>query len=136
MAWPYAENTAIITCCRLIVPGLIILMLLAFMACGQSAAKNRPLDLSRQPVNPAASVQLADRPQDTALTSASFTTPSVGEPLASRWWQTVSPSPFPPASVFALQTDARKYLEAWPSPGTTVAKDGPQDEELTDDDLM
>ena len=136
MAWHYRENTAIVTCRKLIFPGLIILMLLASMAYGQSALKARPQDLPRQPVNPAASVRLADRSQVIALTTASFTTALVGEPSASRWWQTASQSPLPPASAFALQTDLGKYLEAWPTPGTTVAKDEPPDEELTDDDLM
>jgi len=31
-----------------------------------------------------------------------------------------------PASAFPLQTNHRKYLEAWPTPGTTTAEDWPK----------
>ena len=30
--------------------------------------------------------------------------------------------PLPPASVFSLQTNLRKYLETWPTPGSTPAE--------------
>ena len=32
----------------------------------------------------------------------------------------------PPVSAFRLQTDHRKYLETWPTPGATAADDWPE----------
>jgi hypothetical protein len=34
--------------------------------------------------------------------------------------------PLPPASVFSLQTNFRKYLETWPAPGSTATGDWPE----------
>ena len=34
--------------------------------------------------------------------------------------------PLPPASVFSLQTNLRKYLETWPTPGSTTTKAWPE----------
>ena len=34
--------------------------------------------------------------------------------------------PLPPASVFALQTNLRKYLETWPTPGSTTTEAWPE----------
>jgi hypothetical protein len=37
-----------------------------------------------------------------------------------------SQCPLPPASVFSLQTNLRKYLETWPTPGSTATEDWPE----------
>jgi hypothetical protein len=34
--------------------------------------------------------------------------------------------PLPPASVFFLQANLRKYLETWPDPGSTSVEDWPE----------
>jgi hypothetical protein len=34
--------------------------------------------------------------------------------------------PLPPASAFSLQTNLRKYLETWPTPGSTTTGDWPE----------
>ena len=34
--------------------------------------------------------------------------------------------PLPPASMFILQTNLRKYLETWPTPGSTTTEDWPE----------
>ena len=34
--------------------------------------------------------------------------------------------PLPPASAFHLQTNLRKYLETWPTPGSTVSEAWPE----------
>lgn len=34
--------------------------------------------------------------------------------------------PLPPASAFTLQTNLRKYLETWPTPGSTVTEAWPE----------
>ena len=40
-------------------------------------------------------------------------------------WPLFGP-PLPPASVFSLQTNLRKYLETWPTPGSTTAEAWPE----------
>jgi hypothetical protein len=37
-----------------------------------------------------------------------------------------SQCPLPPASVFFLQTNLRKYLETWPTPGSTTTEAWPE----------
>ncbi|MGO8761057.1 MAG: hypothetical protein ACLP2P_05410 [Desulfobaccales bacterium] len=34
--------------------------------------------------------------------------------------------PLPPVSAFTLQTDLRKYLETWPTPGATATEAWPE----------
>ena len=46
------------------------------------------------------------------------------EPAGSGWLP--SQCPLPPASVFSLQTNLRKYLETWPTPGSTVTEAWPE----------
>ena len=46
------------------------------------------------------------------------------EPATSGWLS--SQCPLPPASVFSLQTNFRKYLETWPTPGSTATEDWPE----------
>jgi hypothetical protein len=46
------------------------------------------------------------------------------KPAASSWLP--SPCPLPPGSAFILQTNFRKYLETWPTPGSTATGDWPE----------
>jgi hypothetical protein len=46
------------------------------------------------------------------------------KPASSGWLP--SQCPLPPASVFFLQTNFRKYLETWPTPGSTATGDWPE----------
>jgi hypothetical protein len=46
------------------------------------------------------------------------------KPAGSGWLP--SQCPLPPASVFCLQTNFRKYLETWPTPGSTATGDWPE----------
>ena len=46
------------------------------------------------------------------------------KPTASGWLP--SQCPLPPAFVFILQTNFRKYLETWPTPGATATGDWPE----------
>jgi hypothetical protein len=46
------------------------------------------------------------------------------EPATSGWLP--SQCPLPPASVFFLQTNFRKYLETWPTPGSTATEAWPE----------
>jgi len=46
------------------------------------------------------------------------------EPSDSGWLP--SQCPLPPASVFSLQTKFRKYLETWPTPGSTTTEAWPE----------
>jgi hypothetical protein len=51
--------------------------------------------------------------------------PNQGKP-GWRWGPASSPCPLPPASVFFLQTNLRKYLETWPTPGSTSTEAWPE----------
>ena len=46
--------------------------------------------------------------------------------LASGRGSASSQCPLPPASVFSLQTNLRKYLETWPTPGSTATEAWPE----------
>jgi hypothetical protein len=132
MSWQYAEKVGI----RFILPGLVILMLLVSLASAQSVRENAPQDLLPQHPYLEEPVRLSDRPSVAGEPTLGFSTNLVAEPSVSHWWRTSSQSPFPHASAFALQTNLSKFLDTWPAPGTTVARDEPPDGELTDDDLM
>jgi hypothetical protein len=132
MAWQYVENAGI----RFILPGLVTLMLLVSMASAQSVRGDVPQDLLPQHPILEKSVRLSDRPSEADQPALVFSTNLVAEPAASHWWQATSHSPLPPASAFSLQADLGKFLDTWPTPGTTVARDEPPDGELTDEDLM
>jgi hypothetical protein len=43
-----------------------------------------------------------------------------------RWLNPPPPAPPRPASVFGLQTNCRKYLETWPTPGATTTEAWPE----------
>jgi hypothetical protein len=130
MAWQYVKNVRI----RFIFTGLVTLMLFVSMASAQSVRGDAPQDLFPQPPSLEQSVPLPDRP---SVADESAIGTNLGtEPAASHRFQTTSQSPLLPASAFALQADLRKFLDTWPAPGTTVARDEPPDEELIDEDLM
>jgi len=125
MAWQYRENAGI----RFILPGLAILMLLVSMASAKSVRGDATQDLLPQhPYLVESSV--ADE------SAVGFSTNLVTESATSHWRQTTSQPLLPPVSAFALQANLRKFLDTWPTPGSTVARDEPPDEELTDEDLM
>jgi hypothetical protein len=85
---------------RVVLPGLIALLLLA--APGHGAAS-----------------------QPRAFAPASpLEQPPV--PQSSGWGPSSPGCPLPPASVFSLQTSLRKYLETWPTPGSTSVEDWPE----------
>jgi hypothetical protein len=54
---------------------------------------------------------------------ANLTKPSVGVVTAAR---SLSPCPLPPVSAYSLQTNFRKYLVTWPTPGSTATEDWPE----------
>jgi hypothetical protein len=43
-----------------------------------------------------------------------------------RWGPASSGCPLPPASAFSWQTNLRKYLETWPTPGSTATEAWPE----------
>ena len=89
--------------------GLITLLLFPATARGQSGWG---------PGVPQPSRQLASRP------ASGFQQNLPIEPATSGWLS--SRCPLPPASVFSLQTNFRKYLETWPTPGSTATEDLPE----------
>jgi hypothetical protein len=71
----------------------------------------------------------ADNLRNSARQLASRPAPGVHQnlpvkPASSGWLP--SQCPLPPASVFFLQTNFRKYLETWPTPGSTATGDWPE----------
>jgi hypothetical protein len=73
--------------------------------------------------------QAADNLRDSARQLASRPVSGVRQnvpvkPATSGWLP--SQCPLPPASVFSLQTNLRKYLETWPAPGSTATGDWPE----------
>ena len=63
-------------------------------------------------------LQLASRPAPGGHQSLPI------KPATSGWL--LSQCPLPPASIFFLQTNFRKYLETWPTPGSTATGDWPE----------
>jgi hypothetical protein len=97
---PHKKRSWVAAVRRFILPGLIALLLLAAPA----------HDASGQP-------------------PAMDQTSPPGQPGMTRdpGWGPSSPRcPLPPASVFSLQTNLRKYLETWPTPGSTSVEDWPE----------
>jgi hypothetical protein len=151
--WESEEYTWMAACPRFILLGLILLLLLAGPARGQSRwppapgeyiaadrgepqvvlrgdlfkANDRLKQSPRHPAPPQVADQAAPGwPQDL-----------VGEsPPASGPWPAHPWCPLPPASAFSLQTNLCKYLDTWPTPGATVAPDEPADDwEADEEDL-
>jgi hypothetical protein len=138
-------KTRLAACRRLILLGLLAPLLLN-AAAGQSAWPPpipkfflpAPSDLEAAPDRQA-------RPQDLAKLHPDFQ-PSAGPPApapvagpasglhikfrpepAAPGWPPANPnSPWPPASAFTLQTNLRKYLDTWPTPGATATDDWPE----------
>jgi hypothetical protein len=132
MAWQYVENAGI----QFILSGFVILMLLVSTASAQSVRGDVPRYLLPQHPYLEKSVRLPDRSSVADEFAGGFSTNLVAEPAASHRWQTTSQCPLPPASAFALQANLHKFLDTWPTPGITAARDEPPDGELTDEDLM
>ena len=129
--------------------GLITLLLLPVTARGQSggdarvsqlsppgASEVRRLNPGEDPGQPGPRQsppkdlkQAADNLRKSGRQLASLTASGVHhnlpvKPAASRW---LSPQgPLPSASVFILPTNFRKYLETWPTPGSTATGDWPE----------
>jgi hypothetical protein len=131
---------------RFILPGLIAPLLFTAAAFGQCgwpapvkralvpirfAQKAAPASRGYQPPGPKAGDDSGEPPKaqgaDSCLTPAGLK-PSPHPPATSN-------SPLPPASAFGLQTNLRRYLEAWPTPGTAVTDDCPEYVGGSDDDL-
>jgi hypothetical protein len=132
MAWHSGENKGM----RYLIPALVILMLFVSMAAARSVRGDVPQGLMTQSSRLEKSVRLPDRPAAAGHPDLKFSMNGVAEPTAFNRCQTTSLSPLPAASVLALQANPGKYLDHWPTPGTTVTRDEPPDEELVDDDLM
>ena len=129
--------------------GLITLLLLPVTARGQSGGDSRVSQLSPpgasevRRLNPGEDPgkpgprqsppkdlkQAADNLRKSGRQLASLTASGVHQnlpvkPAAPGW---LSPQcPLPPGSVFILPTNFRKYLETWPTPGSTATGDWPE----------
>jgi hypothetical protein len=134
---------------RLILLGLLAPLLFTAAAAGQSAWPP-PIPKFFLPASsePEAAPAHQDLPQDLAKlhpdlqlpAGAPAPAPDTGqpasgfpkkfrpEPPAPEWPPTDPNSPWPPASAsaFALQTNLRKYLDTWPTPGATATEDWPE----------
>lgn len=144
---PEGAKTWLAASRRLILLGLLAPLLLTAAASGQSAwpppipkfflpapsdpeaapaRQARPQDLAKlhldlQPsAGPPAPAAVAGRP------APGFHQKSRPEPAAAEWPPANPNSPWPPASAFALQTNLRKYLDTWPTPGATATDDWPE----------
>jgi hypothetical protein len=63
------------------------------------------------------------------ITLVLFVAPGPGNSLTKpgwRWGPASSGCPLPPASAFSWQTNLRKYLETWPTPGSTATEAWPE----------
>ena len=123
---------------RFILLGLIALLLLPALARGQSAwpsgvgptslkdeSEVRPGNLSPPGLRPAAlDRENPARPPVASRPASGFHQNLAVLPAASVWHPTQCP--LPPASAFHLQTNLRKYLETWPTPGSTATEAWPE----------
>jgi hypothetical protein len=140
-------KTRLAACRRLILLGLLAPLLLTGAAAGQSAwPPPIPKFFFPAPSDPEAAAPLQARPQDLAKLHPDLQ-PSAGPPapapIAGRptpgFHQKFRPEPtaagWPPASAFALQTNLRKYLDTWPTPGATATDDWPEYVRESDQEL-
>ena len=126
---------------RIICLGLITLLLLPALAPGQSARPSGDPPTSLQSASPVRPGNLTPPGlRSVALDRENFdhpARPQVASLPASEMHQnvTVRPAilgrlpwrcPLPPASAFHLQTNLRKYLETWPTPGSTSTEAWPE----------
>ena len=123
---------------RFILPGLIAPLLLtaaAFGQCGWPAPVKRALVPIRyaQKTAPGPKARGDSEEPPKAPGAGSWLTPAQHRP--SHQQSATSNSPLPPASAFGLQTNLRRYLENWPTPGTTATDECQDSVPDSDDDL-
>jgi hypothetical protein len=144
---PEVAKTRLAASRRLIILGLLAPLLLTAAAAGQSAwPPPIPKFFLPAPSGPEAAHPRQAHPQYLAkpqLDLQQFTGPPASapvagqpasglhqqfrpEPAASGWPPANPNSPWPPASAFALQTNLRKYLDTWSTPGATATDDWPE----------
>lgn len=127
---------------RIILLAIIVLLVLPALAPGQSAwpSAGPPTSLqSASPVRPGnlSPPGLRSAALDREDPGRYLASPPVARPPAPGIQQnlTVKPvasgrfpwrCPLPPASAFHLQTNLRKYLETWPTPGSTTSEAWPE----------
>ena len=142
MKTPYREKPAwLAVCLRVTCLGLVALLLLPAPAPGQSAWSSGVPSTSLQSVSPVRPENLFPPGlRSVALDRKNFDDPArpqVASLPVSGIHQnlTVRPAalgrlpwrcPLPPASAFHLQTNLRKYLETWPTPGSTTSEAWPE----------
>jgi hypothetical protein len=144
---PDGAKTRLAAVRRLILLGLLAPLLLTAAATGQSGwPPPIPKFFLPAPPGPEATAARQARPQDPAKLHPDLQQsagPPAPAPLAGRaasgfhqkfrpepavpGWPPANPnSPWPPASAFVLQTNLRKYLDTWPTPGATSTDDWPE----------
>jgi hypothetical protein len=97
---PHKKSSWLANALRFVLPGLVALLLLAAPGHGASSQ-----------------------------TSAFGDTPLQGQPepkMGPGWGPSSSRCPLAPASAFSLQANLRKYLETWPTPGSTATEAWPE----------
>jgi hypothetical protein len=123
---------------RFILPGLLAPLLFtaaAFGQCGWPAPIKRALVPIRFAQKAAPGPQARDdsgEPPE-AQSADSWLAPANLKP--SHRHSATSNSPLPPASAFGLQTNLRRYLKTWPTPGTTATDEWPEDGGDSDEGL-
>jgi hypothetical protein len=86
--------------------------------------KNPLVDLGKPAAREAIPQDLGKTSDNVRISGRHLARPPVASPPASGWlpWQ----CPLPPASAFSLQTNLRRYLETWPTPGSTATEAWPE----------
>ena len=109
---------------RLLLLGLVTLLLLPATARGQSGWPPGVLQTSHQEESEVRRVHLSPPNLRSAARGRENPGEDLGKPSARQDlpWQ----CPLPPASVFFLQKKFRKYLETWPTPGSTATEAWPE----------
>jgi len=109
---------------RLILVGLVTLLLLCAPAWEQSGWPPGVLQTSHQKESEVRRVHLSSPNLRSAARGRENPGEDLGKPSARQDlpWH----CPLPPASVFSLQTNLRKYLETWPTPGSTTTEAWPE----------
>ena len=109
---------------RLLLLGLVTLLLLPATARGQSGWPPGVLQTSHQKESEVRRVHLSSPNLRSAARGRENPGEDRGKPSARQDlpWQ----CPLPPASVFFLQNKFRKYLETWPTPGSTATEAWPE----------
>jgi hypothetical protein len=94
---------------------------LRWSASGQG---NPPVDLGKPAAREAIPQDLGKTSDNVRISGRHLNRPPVASPPAPERlpWQ----CPLPPASAFSLQTNLCRYLETWPTPGSTAAEAWPE----------